>query len=284
MCWSQIAQILNQITQPLLAFFTIGLVIATILLYLSTRRYAKATENLVEITKSYSEATKQMAGTMAGQKSISEVQTKIMETQNQIIQRINETDKIESMIKEYVNLREDRRSFWSHLQEFYNSSLSELPGTGTWMQYRVDHQDRVPSSVSSLIDISDFPPGFEPSTKMDLRQFINENKQKWETMDLWIFSRYIVEQRNHAFVYETLPRLSYFWDTWSFIIENIQEYQQPDPRELLMLTWLEFAKLMSTADYSKRCGKTHLFRLAKIFWTPYRKSLESSKTGIGLFL
>jgi hypothetical protein len=34
--------------------------------------------------------------------------------------------------------------------------------------------------------------------------------------------------------------LAYFWDMWSSVLD-VCEYVQPDPLELLMLTWLEFA-------------------------------------------
>jgi hypothetical protein len=64
-------EILNQLAQPVLAFFTIGLVIATIFLWRSTRRYADFTER--------------MSKTMEGQKDISERQTGIMEEQSKIM-------------------------------------------------------------------------------------------------------------------------------------------------------------------------------------------------------
>ena len=135
----------------------------------------------------------------------------------------------------------------------------------------------MPQSTTDLIDGADFPPGFEPSTEMDLRRFIRENHQNWDTIHIWAFSQSIAARQDHAFVYETVPHLSYFWDNWSFVIDDIQKYRQPDPRELLMLTWLEFAKLWSTDDYSGRAGKAHLFKLAKTVWEPYKKSLESNE-------
>lgn len=61
MDWSQVLKLLNGLAQPVLAFFTLGLVFATILLWRSTKRYADATERLVEATKLSMEATKDMA-------------------------------------------------------------------------------------------------------------------------------------------------------------------------------------------------------------------------------
>ncbi len=49
MDWSKILEILNGLAQPVLTFFTVGLVGATMLLYRSTRRYSKATERLVKL-------------------------------------------------------------------------------------------------------------------------------------------------------------------------------------------------------------------------------------------
>ena len=81
----EVIEILNQLAQHVLAFFTIGLVVATILLWCSTRRYAKATENLLEVTKGYADSSKQMSKTMEGQKDISARQTTIMEDQTKIM-------------------------------------------------------------------------------------------------------------------------------------------------------------------------------------------------------
>jgi len=81
----EILEILNQLAQPVLAFFTIGLVVATILLWRSTKRYAKATENLLAVTKGYADSTEQMSKTMESQKDISARQTTIMEDQTKIM-------------------------------------------------------------------------------------------------------------------------------------------------------------------------------------------------------
>jgi hypothetical protein len=193
-------------------------------------------------------------------------QRDIMNEQNNILPKMNESDKVADMLDQYFDLHEERRLFWMHLQEFHNESHSKS-------LFRGEKQN-----ISDLIDGADLPPGFEPSTEMNLRRFIEDNQQNWKTMDIWIFSQSVVGHKNHAFVYETLPRLAYFWDNWAFVIDSVEKYRQPDPRELLMLTWLEFAKLMNTDDYSARCGKVHLFRLARNVWEPYKKLLKPRRS------
>ncbi len=202
-------------------------------------------------------------------------QTKISGRQNEILENINQFDKVETMLREYVKLHGDRRSLWRHLRKLYQLPIT--PSPNTWMQYRDDHS--IPASLDSLIDDSDFPPGFEPSADMNLRQFIDTNHKDWEKMHIWVFALHIAELRadegddENAFVHMAVPILSYFWDNWAFIIENIQKYRQPDPRELLLLTWLELAIFAVSNDYSVRSGKTHLFKLAKTEWTRYKSRL-----------
>jgi hypothetical protein len=54
-------EIISLIFQGVLAFFTIGFTVATVMHYRSTYRYAQATEKLVEVTKQYTISTESMA-------------------------------------------------------------------------------------------------------------------------------------------------------------------------------------------------------------------------------
>jgi|GEM_PF-3708186 len=198
------------------------------------------------------------------------LQVIIMRKQNRILENINELDKVERMLVKHTDLHDQRQILWDHLGK------AHLRREGEWAAYAVGHS--VGENAKDLIRKAEFPPGFNPSTDMNLREFIEDHRGNWQGIAIWVFSQHFIATLGTGIVDECLPRLAYFWDTWSFIIEDIQKYIQIDPTEMLILTWLELAKHISVDDYSGRAGKTHLFKLAKTVWTPYKESLKSKES------
>lgn len=202
---------------------------------------------------------------MGRQTKIMREQKGIMDAQNKVIRETDESDKAMTMVTRYTDLSDAREKFWDCVRTLYSRFEREKnqrkPGTA-------------PENVYSLIEDRQkggFPPDFCPDSETNLLQFVKDNECKWKRdgILIWEFAEYIniANPRSNIPHEKALKKhrhdLAYFWHLWYRILRvRIREYLEPDSKELLMLTWLEFALVKQTQD-DGRAGKKWLFKLAK---------------------
>jgi len=201
-------------------------------------------------------------------------QKDIMNAQNELTQQIDESNKAGMMRAKYADLRDMRKRFWDQAPRIYSD-----------LRKYVEERSGVecPESFEEAIDNAGFPPGFNPAKVTNLFYSVETLEPKWSNTPLWHFMTFLYpndedDKKNKLIsssfiddVYECRAQLAYFWDDWSYQLKELGKYVQPNPRELVALTWFEFALIRQVEDTAARAGKVHLFRFAKTQWNEFVK-------------
>ena len=177
MDWYRAIEILNQLSQPVLAFFTIGLVFATILLWRSTKRYAKSTE--------------QMSKTMEGQKDIIERQTAIMEDQTKIMASQSNISDKEARWGRFVWLGE---KYVNGIVDLQKSNYEKNEDTVLIELGLIGIHKYLESEISHLVKTFEF----ELKEEEEKEEIINELLSRGYTMENIIKAREILLKKQSS--------------------------------------------------------------------------------------
>jgi len=204
-------------------------------------------------------------------------QTKIMKQQTALTEKIDESNKIGTMLARYADLRDIRQRFWDIAPRIYNDLRTPVKDLTSV---------ELPESLEKAIDNAGFPPGFNPDEVTNLFYYVKNLEPMWSDIALWQFMIFLypkdedvkksdlINSRPIDYVYDCRSQLAYFWNDWSYQLEDIGRHVQANPRELVILTWFELALIRQVGDTAARAGKVNLFRFAKTQWNLFVKELR----------
>jgi hypothetical protein len=198
------------------------------------------------------------------------IQAIILLKQTSISKKIDESNKIMTMSTRYADLSDKRKIFWESLRHLYSQSFRDY--------ICKNELGPAPESVDSLIQDAIFPPDFSPKKERDLLRFIETHEKYWKGKNfiVWDLAQFAHDIHPDQLLQQSKKNMSrhwlnqfpeaqhdlaYFWNTWHKILD-VRKCVTPNPKELVILTWLEFALVKQTRD-SGIPGKTSLFELAK---------------------
>ncbi len=212
-----------------------------------------------EIIREQAEISGRQSEIMEEQKGIGETQTRILDAQKDISADQAKFSQLIPMLTEYGRLSNSRRQLWHELEKAYD-------------KWTVREQLQRLEPLHVLIENAGFPEDFESSPAMDVRRFVRTRMAGWRDDPLWKFVTFVYDPedraRDWAGIDDHRNKLAYFWDTWARlqdVSKYICQYMSPDPRELAILIWLEFA-LIARTERAQGPGKVAFFQLARSVW------------------
>ncbi len=184
------------------------------------------------------------------QADISEEQGKISSDMVKLQKTIWDSDIMARMRDKQRENEQHRRSFWIYIQERKDNFVKMIQEAGY-----------------------PYPP---PNGKQALKEYVLSSDGLMD-YDIWNFVSdiccYVGDPSAPAeFVRFELSytELAHFWNDYCYDDDGLQRCMKldPDPLELVMLTWIEFiCAIYSSGNYG--VGKTGLFRLAETVWAQY---------------
>ena len=230
------------------------------------KRQARIMTEQKEIMDEQKDISRRQTDIMQKQEGISKDQVEIMEGQMKLTRKVYELTMLPEMQNDYDNLPSEFFPFTRGGYDKYRKIVSD---------------ETLPKKLDVLIEQEGFPPGFEPSKVSNLWSFIKAQEEAWKHLRLWRFVKAIYPLKNEQEEYiravgnmseriditKGYRRHIDFWEKWILMFEDIREYLEPKPIQLVMLTWLQLARIRTQgARISGRPGEKEFFEFAKTQW------------------